>query len=125
MESSSDTAPKIDPAFKQRWVQALRGDQYRQGRERLRDPDDCFCCLGVACDVLNSKEWSQEVQPNYGVPGYAWGTHPTGLVGCDLDKALGLPDGTAKILSMKNDGIGVESRPLSFAEIADWIEANL
>jgi hypothetical protein len=33
------------------WVEALRSDEYKQGKGRLRQ-DDEFCCLGVACDVF-------------------------------------------------------------------------
>lgn len=31
-------------------VEALRSDEYKQGRKQLRK-GDTFCCLGVACDL--------------------------------------------------------------------------
>lgn len=34
------------------WVNALRSGEYRQGKRRLTDKGEAFCCLGVACEVL-------------------------------------------------------------------------
>ena len=34
--------------FAQKWVAALRSDQYKQGTGQLRS-ESGFCCLGVAC----------------------------------------------------------------------------
>ena len=34
------------------WVEELRSGRYRQGTGRLRDTDNKFCCLGVACDLF-------------------------------------------------------------------------
>ena len=39
------------------WVQALRSDDYEQGQRALRDDDDHYCCLGVACDISELSEW--------------------------------------------------------------------
>ncbi len=33
------------------WVKALRSGGYKQGRDRLVDNDDKFCCLGVLCNI--------------------------------------------------------------------------
>lgn len=38
------------------WVEALRGGKYKQGQEELRE-DDCFCCLGVLCDISGLSKW--------------------------------------------------------------------
>jgi hypothetical protein len=35
-----------------KWLVALRSGDYKQGQFLLRDIDDNFCCLGVACDVI-------------------------------------------------------------------------
>ncbi len=37
----------------EQWVEALRSGEYRQTKERLRDRDDGFCCLGVLCDLYD------------------------------------------------------------------------
>lgn len=38
------------------WVNALRSGDYKQGTGVLRDKNDNYCCLGVACD-LAGVEW--------------------------------------------------------------------
>lgn len=43
---------KIDPILKEKWISALRSGQYKQGRGRLRNEDDHYCCLGVLCEVM-------------------------------------------------------------------------
>lgn len=37
------------------WVKALRSGDYRQGVEKLYNPEEnAWCCLGVACDVART-----------------------------------------------------------------------
>jgi hypothetical protein len=43
----------MDPSIKQEWLEALRSEQYKQGRFRLRNLDGSFCCLGVLCDIAS------------------------------------------------------------------------
>jgi hypothetical protein len=38
------------------WCEALESGRYKQGRSALRR-DDAFCCLGVACDLLDPTGW--------------------------------------------------------------------
>lgn len=33
------------------WVQALLSGDYEQGKDRLVDTDENWCCLGVLCDL--------------------------------------------------------------------------
>lgn len=40
-----------------KWVDALRSGEYEQGQYCLRDEFNCFCCLGVAADVLGYDMW--------------------------------------------------------------------
>ena len=40
----------MNPVIKDQWVQALRSDEYEQGRDTLHR-DGKFCCLGVLCDL--------------------------------------------------------------------------
>src|SRR5882762_6484724 len=42
----------LNKKFCARWSEALRSGKYRQGTHRLRNADDTYCCLGVACDLL-------------------------------------------------------------------------
>lgn len=47
---------KLDPAFKERWVKALRSGDYAQTQSSLRTTKG-FCCLGVACDLIDASAW--------------------------------------------------------------------
>lgn len=35
-----------------RWIEALESGDYEKGVHVLRDEDDCYCCLGVACELF-------------------------------------------------------------------------
>lgn len=48
-------------AVRQQWVAALRSGQYKQGRGRLRDKENNFCCLGVLCNLFDSQQWHEPV----------------------------------------------------------------
>lgn len=40
--------------YKKRWLEALRGDEYKQGKGKLKmtNGEAKFCCLGVLCDIV-------------------------------------------------------------------------
>lgn len=38
-------------AIAKKWVAALRSGDYQQGKGRLRNNQDQFCCLGVLCNL--------------------------------------------------------------------------
>lgn len=42
----------------QKLVNALESGEYKQGKLRLRNSNNQFCCLGVACDIFH-KETSE------------------------------------------------------------------
>ena len=49
----------MNPQIKQKWVDALRSGDYKQGQDHLRT-NSGFCCLGVLCDLYakeNQLEW--------------------------------------------------------------------
>jgi len=130
-----------------RWVAALRSGEYQQGTTELEnisfvDGKSTFCCLGVLSHIAYSEgvcdrsetdrgyarytdtfeEWQSSILP---VPVRIWsGMH---------DQYGTLIEGDSRSLTAMNDG-GEEwdkeaheyvmLGPLSFAEIADYIEAN-
>ena len=51
---------RMDKGVKQRWVQALRSGKYKQTTCGSLTEEDCFCVLGVLCDVVKEDvglEW--------------------------------------------------------------------
>jgi len=49
----------MNPQIKQKWLNALRSNEYQQCRGRLHT-NSGFCCLGVLCDLYikeNNVEW--------------------------------------------------------------------
>lgn len=44
------------PTLLDRWIVALRSEEYKQGRKKLK-VGDRFCCLGVLCDLSKVGEW--------------------------------------------------------------------
>lgn len=48
---------KMNQEIKEKWLAALRSGKYKQGKTVLRSQDDCYCCLGVLCDIQDSGQW--------------------------------------------------------------------
>jgi hypothetical protein len=45
---------KLNKKFKQKWLNALRSDKYKQGVNALHNTtNNTYCCLGVACKVAH------------------------------------------------------------------------
>lgn len=107
-----------------RWVEALRSGDYEQGRNRLRDMENRFCCLGVACDI-NGIEWFPDVRGGedpvrYGIRQMNGAGEDLINLNCSglppvLERDLGVASGTFIEL---NDDL-----QCSFSQIADYIEA--
>jgi hypothetical protein len=91
----------MDADLKRGWVKALRSGGYTQGRGRLKS-GNTYCCLGVLACVMG-REWrGDELR--------------TGEL-LDLPKSVRSEIGA---LITMND-----SKGYSFAQIADYIDANL
>lgn len=115
----------MDKQIKQKWVEALRSEEYEQGTEALRE-DNKYCCLGVLCDLYRKetgkgkwnlqqeKEFMAEFEDGEGETDYLRLTS-------DVAKWAGLPM-SPKIrynhLSNLNDG------GETFSTIADLIDEN-
>lgn len=132
----------MTPELKAKWLTALRSGQYAQGGgcfcRPASDGTKTYCCLGVLADIAGLHFVPQEpsdTPSGGGQPGML-------LEEKDLVKEDGCGDGTIlfsseglelfglteekqSYLHKANDGTNVEQRKHSFAEIADWIEANL
>jgi hypothetical protein len=99
--------------LRRKWVEALRSGRYQKSTGTLNIRGG-YCCLGVACDILDPEQtmhpWRQSAYPPNCIRD-AFG----------LSTTEGLFTGTGgvhKSLASLNDGGN------SFAEIADIIESN-
>lgn len=87
----------MDVEIKRKWVEALRGGKYKQHHHALANPDrSAHCCLGVLSVAVVGRL-----------------TYPD-------DDVFGLTERQRSQLIRMNDD---DRKP--FAEIADYIEANL
>ncbi len=109
----------MDPELKEKWLKALRSGEYKQGNGRLRNESDCYCCLGVLCDVSGVGKWTKVGEGEY--PMYLCGdTNCAGVLWGELEEALSVPSEAIGTLMNMNDKKGN-----TFEEIATYIEANL
>lgn len=51
--------------IQEKWLQALESGNYKQGKHLLRSSNDEYCCLGVACELLNYNREKQETCYSY------------------------------------------------------------
>ncbi len=100
---------------RQKWLNALRSNRFKQGRGSLRQQGEkgpLHCCLGVLCEITG-KGNAPYLVGGYGYPGNMWTN------GAPIMAYAGLNETEQAVLADKNDN-GV-----SFNEIADWIEENI
>jgi hypothetical protein len=126
---------KLKPEIKQRWLNALRSNNYKQGQGQLRQ-NDSYCCLGVLCDVVKDDldiYVHSEANEFTGDIHYFF-NHEEELLPNHLleDCCEKIPDGInhGNIRVYYNDMLkGLsdlnDTECLSFTEIADLIEAQL
>jgi hypothetical protein len=120
--------------FKKAWVKALRDGGYRQGKMRLVDEDDRFCCLGVAANLLvkdgsTKGKWIHDGD-------WSFGKSVANSSGDVLTYSGSCPKWLETVLEQDctdpSDFGSVEERLMelndkgkSFKHIAKWIEKNL
>ena len=106
---------KKQKSFCRRWIKALRSGDYKQGYHALRSWDDKFCCLGVACDLLQPKiKWDKAIGYYY-IKDYNGNYPPVSL----FITATGLIGESMYALAIMND------QRKSFLTIADVIEESI
>jgi hypothetical protein len=94
-------------------IAALRSGKYTQTKSQLRS-GNAFCCLGVACEISKLREWNEN---NYFDEYYVLPNEVRDYFGF-YNSHGGMRDYSLGSLSELND------KGHSFAEIADFIEAN-
>jgi hypothetical protein len=95
------------------WIAALRSGKYKQAHHWLRKGDS-FCCLGVACDLINPTEWVRACGM------YRLANDSATMLPFDIKRAFGLDGFDESRLVAMNDG-----ERSTFAEIADYIEKTI
>ena len=116
----------MDPELKAKWLEALRSKRYNQGAGALRNREDGFCCLGVLADIRDSSLWSDHADNQGDAEGpalYTYNNRCVEMLNFDLQRELHIYDVAGKLAAMNDGTDGYHKH--SFAEIADWIEANL
>lgn len=104
-------------------IAVLRSGKYRQGKELLRPTEDTFCCLGVACDLVDPEGWKYDREALNG--GGAWlhqGMHS--LPSTEVNKLYGelLDPFYFPELAISADGMNDEGH--TFLEISGALEAH-
>ena len=113
----------MNPVIKQKWLEALRSDEFDQGTGMLKSYDGKYCCLGVLCELFRRQH---SVQKNIDWHG-----------GLFLQRVAVLPTEVIKWAGLEhnnyNPRVGEEQKTLSdyndtgysFEQIANLIEENL
>lgn len=60
----------MNKRIKNKWIKALRSGKYKQATGALKKVDEkgkeTYCCLGVLCDVIDSKGWTKTMGDRQG-----------------------------------------------------------
>lgn len=110
----------MDSELKDKWVSALRSDEYKQGRGRLFS-NGKYCCLGVLCEVAGLNRAVSNDMTFY------WDKD------CNHKNAFLLPHDFAEAIGATGDSkwreiIYMNDQPdagADFNDIAEYIEKNL
>jgi hypothetical protein len=110
-----------------KWVEALRSGKYTKGVENLRNINDEYCCLGVACDVSRVAEWKRGEEDAQSVFSYLTPTkNATAYLPIEVQQWLGVDEDDVRLYSgggKKEKATYLnDNRGFTFLEIADCIE---
>lgn len=47
-------------SIRTKWLAALRSGEYKQNTDGALRKHDCYCCLGVLCDVVAPGQWTDD-----------------------------------------------------------------
>lgn len=113
------------PDKKQLWVDALRSGQYEQGQEYLHVGGE-YCCLGVLCDIYSKETnrggWERTLHEGREYEFLS----ETSVLPYDVMVWAGIsPDNNTVYLFDAGELSALNDDGVSFAKIADIIEANL
>lgn len=119
----------MDAQLKQKWLEALRSGKYDQGESQLvivADEDNRrnrYCCLGLLAEIagLNPERFPTHAYlGESGLNNAECGLGPWSSAGPSFD-----PSDETTHTTFQRKLAGMNDNGKSFAEIADWIEANI
>jgi hypothetical protein len=110
-----------------KWVEALRSGKYTKGVGNLRNINDEYCCLGVACDASGVAEWKRRREDAEFVFSYLTPTkNATAYLPIEVQQWLGVDADDVRLYSgggKKEEATHLnDTRGFTFLEIADCIE---
>lgn len=110
--------------IQEKWLQALESGEYQQGHKWLRH-DGCYCCLGVACEVLGLEYRDEDQSFVFAEDFMGWRLRDDVAASIGLHNGLGALKSVALLngrgfysLSALNDN------GMPFTEIAAYIRTN-
>lgn len=104
--------------IKDKWVAALRSGKYVQTRDRLKDYDNGFCCLGVLCDISGVSEWK------VGVDSYVY-LNKDGTLPLSVMEWAGLRSPDGEVSGQEHDSLAeINDAGNTFETISQIIEKH-
>lgn len=111
----------MDAELKAKWLEALRSGRYDQTTGQLRD-GNCFCCLGVLCDVFDPEAW--DIGGIGDVPEWSYGEgHDQRSEVAVLPQNFRITYGISP--AVQDHVVQMNDAGKTFSEIANYIEAKL
>lgn len=121
----------MNPTVKERWVKALKSNEYRKGSGRLRrfaylnEEQDLFCVIGVLCDLyaqVGPEKWQWSLSAGgYSFDGESENVPVAVQKWANLTEIPMVTISESKVpLTLLND-----EEELSFEELANLIEEQL
>lgn len=114
----------MNKRVKKLWLEALRSGDYKQGKLKLRNDDNEFCCLGVLCDLYAKEHGKRWGKRNGSITFMLLSGVPPNKVW----EWAGLSDANPRITTSPGSGdslAGLNDTGSDFSEIANLIEAKL
>jgi len=114
----------MNKQVKMKWVKALRSGHYKQGFGTMRDQNDCFCVLGVLCNI-HAQENPEVANKQFSKRSYLGSS---GSLPYQVQKWAGLTSDSPMVGTYPNQSSLItlnDSRKLSFKELAGIIEFGM
>lgn len=99
----------MNKEFIQKWIEELKSGKYKKGKGALRSRSDKFCCLGVACGMLEPSGWKV-------FNGHSWHSGKMGSLSLEQLEKIGISD------EIQDQLIGLNDSNETFDEVINYLE---